>query len=83
MKRYDDEIISNKIKSDYTRPGQTAEQVFQTMLGAFKYLTIWKVTNADGECYVVHENSEALDAFETRQEADDFANAWFNTRLGL
>ena len=53
MKRYD--VIVNRIKNDYTRPGQTAEPVFETM----------------------------LEAFETRQEADDFANACFNSRLGL
>lgn len=81
MKRYD--VIVNRIKSDYTRPGQTAEPVFDTMLGASKYLTIWKITNADGECYAVHENTEALDAFETRQEADVFAKEWFNSQLGL
>lgn len=77
------EAITKRIQRDYTRPGQTAELVFDTMLGACKYLTTWKITSADGECYTVHENTEALDAFETRQEADAFAKEWFNSYLGL
>ncbi len=77
------EAITKRIQRDYTRPGQTAEPVFDTLLRAHRYLTIWKITNADGECYAVHENTEPLDTFETRQEADSFAKEYFNTSHGF
>lgn len=77
------EIIKQRIRDDYTRPGQTAEPVFDTMLSATKYLTVWKITNNDGECYAVHQNSEKLDAFETREEADSFTKEWFDSQINL
>lgn len=77
------ETIVQRIRDDYTRPGQTAEPVFDTMLSATKYLTIWNITNSDGECYAVHQNSENLDVFETREEADRFAKEWFDSQINL
>ena len=77
------EAIFNRIKSEYNRKGQTAEPVFDTMMSASKVLSLFKITNEDGVCYAVHENSDALEAFETRQEADAFTKEWFNTSFNL